>query len=125
MTLRQQLIFWLATFVVFVFLLWLLSDILLPFVAGLALAYLQVPLVDRLQHAGLNRTVAALLVVGIVVAGLILVMLLLIPVLIDQLTALVSNMPAYVSRLQAVIAEISWLHRFIGDAESSKTVQDV
>ena len=50
MTLRQQLIFWLATFVVFVFLLWLLSDMLMPFVAGLALAYLQAPLVDRLQH---------------------------------------------------------------------------
>jgi predicted PurR-regulated permease PerM len=125
MTLRQQLIFWLATFVVFVFLLWLLSDILLPFVAGLALAYLQAPLVDRLQHAGLNRTVAALLVVGIVVAGLILVMLLLIPVLVAQLTALVSDMPAYVARLQAVVAGIPWLQRFMGDAESSKTIQDV
>jgi predicted PurR-regulated permease PerM len=125
MTLRQQLLFWLATFVVFVFLLWLLSDILLPFFAGLALAYLQAPLVDRLQSMGISRTVAALLVVGVVVAALILIMLLLIPVLVEQLTALVSNMPAYVARLQAVIAGVPWLHRFMGDAESSNTVQDV
>ena len=33
------------------FLLWLLSDILLPFVAGIALAYLQTPLADRLERA--------------------------------------------------------------------------
>jgi predicted PurR-regulated permease PerM len=124
MTLRQQLIFWLATFVVFIFLLWLLSDVLLPFIAGLALAYLQAPLVDRLQRAGVNRTVAALLVVGVVVAGLILIMLLLIPLLVEQLTALASNMPAYIARLQTLITEIPWLRRFVGDGDSSKTIQN-
>ncbi len=123
MTLRQQLIFWLAAFFVFIFLLWLLSDILLPFVAGLSLAYLLAPFVDRLQRMGISRTVAALLIVGLVVAGLILIMLLLIPILIDQLTALVSNMPAYIARLQKLMIEIPWLRRFVGDAESSKTIQ--
>jgi predicted PurR-regulated permease PerM len=124
MTLRQQLIFWLATFVVFVFLLWLLSDVLMPFIAGLALAYLQAPLVDRLERMGINRAVAALLIVGIVVAGLIMIMLLLIPVLVHQLTVLVSDMPAYVARLQTLISEITWVRNLVGDAESSKTIQD-
>ena len=41
-----------ARCVVFVALLWLLSDILLPFVAGMALAYLLDPLADRLRAAG-------------------------------------------------------------------------
>ena len=49
---RRHLAFWIVTLVVFVFLLWLLSDILLPFVAGLALAYLQTPLADRLERRG-------------------------------------------------------------------------
>jgi predicted PurR-regulated permease PerM len=124
MTLRQQLTFWLATFVVFIFLLWLLSDILLPFIAGLALAYLQAPLVDRLQRAGISRTVAALLIVGVIVAGLIVIMLLLIPLLVEQLTALISNMPGYIARLQTLITEIPWLRRFVGDADSSKTIQN-
>ena len=63
------------------FLLWLLSDILLPFVAGLALAYLQAPLADRLERAGINRTVAALLIVGVVVLTFIVLALLLVPIL--------------------------------------------
>ena len=52
MTLRQQLTFWLVALLVFVALLWLLSGILLPFVAGAALAYLQSPLVDWLDYNG-------------------------------------------------------------------------
>ena len=36
--------FWVAALAVFVALLWLLSDVLLPFVAGMALAYLLDPL---------------------------------------------------------------------------------
>ena len=41
-------------------LLWLLSDVLLPFVAGMALAYLLDPLADRLERLGVSRLVAAL-----------------------------------------------------------------
>ena len=37
---------------VFIMLLWLLADILLPFIAGLAIAYLLTPLTDRLERAG-------------------------------------------------------------------------
>ena len=46
---KRHLTFWIVTLVLFLFLLWLLSEILLPFVAGLALAYLQTPLADRLD----------------------------------------------------------------------------
>ena len=49
---RRQMVFWLGALVVFVLLLWLLSGILLPFVAGTAIAYLLNPLVDRLERAG-------------------------------------------------------------------------
>ena len=36
---QRQLMFWSAALLVFVLLLWLLSEILLPFIAGLAIAY--------------------------------------------------------------------------------------
>ena len=58
---QRQIIFWLGAFVVVVLALWLLSEILLPFVAGLAIAYLLTPLTDRLERYGINRLVAALL----------------------------------------------------------------
>ena len=49
-----------AALAVFILLLWLLSDILLPFVAGMAIAYLLDPLTDRLEALGINRLAAAL-----------------------------------------------------------------
>ena len=68
--------FWLLTFLALAGLLWLLSEVLLPFVAGFALAYLQVPLADRLERMGMNRTLAALLIVTVVMVALIAVLLL-------------------------------------------------
>ena len=67
---ERPVIFWLVIVFVFCALLWLLSEVLLPFVAGVALAYVQVPLADRLERLGMNRTVAALLIVVTVVLAL-------------------------------------------------------
>ena len=44
-------------------LLWLLNEVLLPFIAGMALAYLLDPLVKRVQRLGVNRAIAAVAVV--------------------------------------------------------------
>jgi len=91
----RHLTFWVATFLVLVALLWLLHDILLPFVAGIALAYVLAPLADRVERLGINRTVAALLVVSVWVVALIALMLLLVPLLLQQGSALISNIPGY------------------------------
>ena len=48
--------FWLAAAVAFVLILWLLNDILLPFVVGMAVAYFLDPVVARLQRLGMSRT---------------------------------------------------------------------
>ena len=61
MTFERQVVFWLAALAVFVLLLWLLSEILLPFVAGAAIAYLLTPVTDRIERLGVNRLAAALL----------------------------------------------------------------
>ncbi|MGI9400246.1 MAG: AI-2E family transporter, partial [Rhizobiaceae bacterium] len=47
---RRQTMFWLLAFVVFLFFLWLLGDILLPFIAGMALAYFLDPVADLLER---------------------------------------------------------------------------
>ena len=47
MTLTRQMTFWVLTFVVGVLVLYVLREILLPFVAGMALAYLFHPLANR------------------------------------------------------------------------------
>ena len=63
---------------------WLLSEVLLPFVAGIALAYVLAPLADRLERLGINRTFAALLIVSVVVLALLAAALLVVPLLVQQ-----------------------------------------
>ena len=55
MNVQRQFRIWLIGLLVFLFLLWLLSDILLPFVAGLGVAYFLDPVADRLEKWGLSR----------------------------------------------------------------------
>jgi predicted PurR-regulated permease PerM len=91
--------FWLAAAVVFLLLLWLLNNILLPFVVGIVVAYFLDPLVGRLERLGMSRTwattavtiVAALLAVGIAMAIL--------PPVFSQVQALIVNAPQYTVKL--------------------------
>jgi predicted PurR-regulated permease PerM len=124
---KRHLTFWIVTLVVFAFLLWLLSDILLPFVAGLALAYLQTPLADRLERMGMNRTLAALLIVGLVVLTFILLALLLVPILAEQAAALIADIPNYVARVQALLSDPGppWLRQFLNGGDAGKTMTQV
>lgn len=113
---QRQLIFWLAALVLFVLGLWLLSEILLPFVAGLAIAYLLTPLTDRLERMGVNRLAAALLIITVVVLALIYLILLVAPILGSQLSSFIESVPGYVTTLQALLSDPSrpWLQRLLG-----------
>ena len=71
MTLERQVIFWIAALALFVAVLWLLSDVLLPFIAGMALAYLLDPIARRAERLGIGRAVSALTVVTLVIVALV------------------------------------------------------
>jgi predicted PurR-regulated permease PerM len=114
--LQRQVAFWLAVLVVFVLLLWLLSDILLPFVAGAAIAYLLAPLTDRLERLGINRLVSALTIIIVVVLALVYAILLVAPILGGQLSSLIDNVPGYVTKLQSLLSDPSqpWVQKLVG-----------
>jgi predicted PurR-regulated permease PerM len=95
--------FWAGIAVGFLLLLWLLNDVLLPFVVGAVVAYFFDPLVVRLQSAGLSRTwattvvtiVAALIAIGVAMAIL--------PPLFGQVQEMIGKAPQYaVSAAQRV-----------------------
>jgi predicted PurR-regulated permease PerM len=89
----KRSLFWVASLVVGIALLMLLSDILLPFVAGMALAYFLDPVADRLEARGVTRTVATWIVVlsfFIVFVGLLLFLL---PKLQGQVVGLARQLP--------------------------------
>lgn len=115
--LGRQMTFWVGALLLFVLAIWLLSPILLPFVGGMALAYLFNPFATRLERLGVSRMVAALIIVGIFVLAFVVVMLLIAPVLGGQIAGLIDNLPGYVRRLQSVLADPSrpWLRRLLGE----------
>jgi len=82
---RRQAIFWSAALAAALAFLWLFSDILLPFIMGMALAYLLDPIADRLQRAGLGRLWATLTILLVSVLLFAMVLLVLVPVLGSQL----------------------------------------
>lgn len=125
---QRQLIFWLAALAVVVLGLWLLSEILLPFVAGLAIAYLLTPLTDRLERLGVNRLAAALLIITLVVLALVYLILLVAPTLGSQLSSFIESVPGYVTRLQALLSDPSrpWIQKVLGASFSAdKSISDL
>jgi predicted PurR-regulated permease PerM len=113
---ERQIVFWLAILAVFVLLLWLLSDILLPFVAGAAIAYLLTPVTDRIERLGVNRLAAAFLIITLVVMAIVVLILLVAPILGGQLTSFIDKIPSYVTRLQSLLSDPSrpWIQKVLG-----------
>ncbi len=90
----------LATLLVISGLVYLLAPVLTPFLAGLLLAYIFDPLVDRLEKRGLNRTLATFAV--LIAAGLLAVgaVLMVIPMFLNQAQLLIDRLPDYLGWIQ-------------------------
>src|SRR3984893_754320 len=114
----RQMVFGPLAVVAFALLLWLLREILLPFVAGMAIAYLFDPLANRLEKLGVRRLIAALLIVGIFALALLLLGILIVPILASQLSALIAKLPGYVAKVQALVTDPNrpWLSKIVGDS---------
>ena len=96
---RQQLFFWGILLIVSIILLSLIGNILLPFVAGTALAYLLDPLADRLQRVGFNRLWAVIFISFIFVLIFAPLAVFIFANLVDQLTKLISAAPTISEKL--------------------------
>ena len=131
MNLTRQMIFWVLTFVVGVLVLYLLREILLPFVAGMVLAYLLDPLANRLERIGINRLAATLVIIGTVVLIFVTLILLFVPILIGQLGAFVEKLLASGTEAaagkQAVAMDPNreWLRKFVGEGVADVQISDV
>jgi len=129
MTIERQIAFWIAALLALVVALWLLSPVLLPFVAGIVLAYLLNPLARRAERLGIHRAVAGLIIIVLALAALIVLVLLLAPILVSQLSAFIDKLPGYVTRLQELIADPShaWLAKILGERlpDASKSVGEL
>lgn len=113
---RRQAIFWMLALLVLMLFLWLFNDILLPFLAGMALAYFLDPVADMLERWGLSRLWATVVITISFLILFILALMLLIPVLGDQFAKFVEALPDLVGRLQSLlsVSQIEWLQEKTG-----------
>lgn len=81
-------------------LVWLVRDVLPPFLISLCLALLLDPVLDRLQRWGLPRWLAVALTYLAVLAAFFGVLAFLVPQAVGQVAELVRNLPEYGARLQ-------------------------
>ncbi len=109
---QTQALFWLAAGILFFLAILMLQETLLPFIAGLVLAYALDPLVGRLQKFGLGRLLATSLVVLLLLIIFILVLVFLVPVMLTQAQQLITSVPGEVERLMPLFKE--WARDRIG-----------
>ena len=93
--------FWLLGLGLFLIAIYLLRSILLPFVAGMGVAYLLDPICDWLERRGLSRTLATCLITVAAGLALVLTVVLLTPLLQQQVVTLLQRSPTYVEALRA------------------------
>jgi len=118
----SQLRFWLILLAVTLVAVYLLRSVLLPFVAGMAVAYLFDPLCDRLEKWKLSRTWATSIVTVSFVLVCILVLLIVIPAVASQIATLIERAPAYLAAIQR---EVTALVEMLQDRLDPGTQQKV
>jgi predicted PurR-regulated permease PerM len=127
MTWQRQIAFWLLSLLVFIFFVWLLQGILLPFIAGLVLAYFLDPVADALERLGLPRVVATLLILGLSILLLVMVLVLLVPMLVDQVGKFAANLPGIITTLSNRFNEAApgWLKELLEQSGGSGNASEL
>ncbi len=104
--------FVLASVVLLGYLVYLLQPVLTPFAFAALLAYLFDPLADRLEKWGLNRTLSVVIVFSFIIVLTAVILLVFIPVLENQISRLIHQLPAYLDWLSQKVSP--WLRKNFG-----------
>ena len=96
---QTQAKYWTAVSAIFLIILWLLGDIMLPFVIGAAVAYFLDPIADRLENIGCSRALATVIITLVALLIFIIATLIVVPLLVEQTLALFDTAPALASDL--------------------------
>lgn len=81
-------------------LIWLLGPVLTPFLMAAILAYICNPLVGRMERRGVNRSLATVLMLLLMLAGFVLILVVLFPLMIRQVRGVAEQLPAYIETLR-------------------------
>src|SRR5215475_6783245 len=129
MHLTRPIVFWIAMLAGVIAVIVLLREVLLPFVAGMVLAYLFNPLVNRIERLGLSRLLATLAIVTAVLGTITVVLVLSVPIIVRELAYFIESFPLYVRRLHTLASDPTrpWISKLIGEGlgEAERSIGDV
>lgn len=101
----EQVRWWLVGLAVLLLFMWAMAGVLLPFLAGAALAYFLDPLADRLEARGFSRTLATATITVLMATLFIVAMLVLIPAFIEQAREFIEQAPVYADAIRRFIEQ--------------------
>ncbi len=120
---RNALYFWLGVAALFVLLIYIFKDALLPFVIGIAVAYLLNPAVNMIGRFGISRGPAAL----IILCTFLLVLGALIgsvsPIIYHEFLELYKDLPSYIEKFWALTAPVTKIIEEHLGAANSQNIQ--
>lgn len=102
---NTQAKYWAIVAVVFLLLLWVLGDIMLPYVIGAAIAYFLDPVADRLEKLGVSRVLATIIITFLTIMIFVVAILMVVPLLIEQAVSLFNTAPVLATDLQAFLTK--------------------
>lgn len=118
---ERQVLFWITAALLLILTIAMLKEILLPFVAGIAIAYFLSPLADRLVALGFNRVLASLLIVVSLAVIVIAALVLIVPVILAQAQDLAAALPGEIARLRTGVD--TWVRERFGPGFSGLDAQ--
>jgi predicted PurR-regulated permease PerM len=125
----RPIVFWIGMLAAIVAVVVLLREVLLPFVAGMALAYLLDPLASRMERLGVSRLLASLAIVLLMVVAVAGLLVLIMPVIVREIAYFVESFPLYVQRLHSLATDPTrpWLSKLVGEGlgETEKALNEI
>lgn len=100
---QRQAAYWIVALIFFLAFLYVFSGILLPFVAGMVLAYVLDPLADRFERWRFSRLAATIVILIIFLVLFLLALLIVLPLIGKQAGEFVANVPAYIGALHTFV----------------------
>ena len=113
----QFILFWIAAALLFFWLLSILGDVTLPFMIGIAIAYLMNPLTERLVRTGMPRWAATSVALLLFTLAGLLAFLLMMPIVISQVSDLIVRVPQWIAKLRQLGEPL--VDRFFGEDATS------
>lgn len=101
---NEQVRYWSIGAAVLLLAMWMMGNVLLPFITGMAIAYFLDPIADRLEAAGLSRSLATTVITLVAIFVILILLIVLIPLLVRQTAEFVSALPTYVEQFQLFIS---------------------